>query len=152
MPEILTVTMNPALDVSTSIDRVSPTHKMRCQPAQTHAGGGGINVARVVHRLGGDCLALFPAGGAHGALLHQLLQADQVPCLVTPIEQDTRESFSVLELSTGQQLRFVLPGPELQASEWQSCLDAVAAMAHAPVSWLPVAACHPACPMISTPN
>ncbi len=132
MPEILTVTMNPALDVSTSIDRVSPTHKMRCQPAQTHAGGGGINVARVVHRLGGDCLALFPAGGAHGALLHQLLQADQVPCLVTPIEQDTRESFSVLELSTGQQLRFVLPGPELQASEWQSCLDAVAAMAHAP--------------------
>lgn len=132
MPEILTVTMNPALDVSTSIDRISPTHKMRCQPAQTHAGGGGINVARVVHRLGGDCLALFPAGGTHGALLHQLLQVDQVPCLVTPIEQDTRESFSVLELSTGQQLRFVLPGPELQVSEWQSCLDAVAAMAHAP--------------------
>jgi 6-phosphofructokinase 2 len=132
MPEILTVTLNPALDVSTSIDRIAPTHKMRCQPAQTHAGGGGINVARVVRRLGGDCLALFPAGGAHGELLHQLLQADQVPCAVTPIAQDTRESFSVLELSTGQQWRFVLPGPTLAEAEWQLCLDAIAAMAPAP--------------------
>ena len=132
MPEILTVTLNPALDVSTSIDRIKPTHKMRCQPAQTHAGGGGINVARVVRRLGGDCVALFPAGGARGELLHQLLRADQVPCEVTPIAQDTRESFSVLELSTGQQWRFVLPGPTLAEAEWQLCLDAIAAMAPAP--------------------
>ena len=51
MPRILTLTLNPALDVSTAIDRVEPVHKMRCgEPAQ-HPGGGGINVARVLHRL-----------------------------------------------------------------------------------------------------
>lgn len=64
--DILTLTMNPALDVSTSTDKVADTHKLRCAAAQYHPGGGGINVARVLQRLGSNCLALYPAGGMNG--------------------------------------------------------------------------------------
>src|SRR5271169_1888576 len=63
MDTIVTLTMNPALDIATSTDRVVPTHKLRCAPPRYDPGGGGINVARAVHALGGDAVAIFPAGG-----------------------------------------------------------------------------------------
>lgn len=126
MSNILTLTMNPALDLFSAIDKVAPSHKLRCDAAQFHPGGGGINVARVLRRLGTDVLALFPAGGVTGQRLQQLLAGEQVPHQVLPIAGETRESFSVHERSSGQDFRFVLPGPVLAEPEWQACLDAVA--------------------------
>src|SRR5690606_27192184 len=79
MPDILTLTMNPALDISTAIDRVEPVHKLRCGPHQTHPGGGGINMARVLHRLGSRVRAIYTAGGPLGRELSALLDAERVP-------------------------------------------------------------------------
>ena len=59
MAAIVTLTMNPALDIATSTDRVEPTHKLRCMMPRHDPGGGGINVARAVHALGGDAVAIF---------------------------------------------------------------------------------------------
>ena len=123
MTDILTITLNPALDVATSCDQLQPSHKLRCAHAERFPGGGGINVARVVQRLGGDCLALYLAGGVVGDRLQNLLQAEQVPSHRLAIADETRESFSVLETSTGREYRFVLPGPEVTAREWQGCVD-----------------------------
>ena len=106
MPRILTLTMNPALDVSTATASVEPTHKLRCAAPVMHPGGGGINVARVLHRLGGDTLALYPSGGPTGAQLTGLLQAEGVPSQALPIAGDTRESFSVHDDRSGQEYRF----------------------------------------------
>lgn len=125
MPRIFTLTLNPALDVSTAIDRVEPVHKMRCGQPSRHPGGGGINVARVLHRLGADVTAIYPAGGATGAALTKLLQAEGVPAQVVPIAGETRESFSVHEASTGQDWRFVLPGPTLSEAEVRTCCEAL---------------------------
>jgi 6-phosphofructokinase 2 len=134
-PDILTVTMNPALDVSTSTDKVTDTHKLRCAAANYHPGGGGINVARVLQRLGSDCLALYPAGGMNGQRLRQLLDQEQVTSHCLAIAGETRESFHVHETASGRDFRFVLPGPALNPTEWQACLDGVGAFAAAP-SWL----------------
>jgi 6-phosphofructokinase 2 len=79
MDAIVTLTMNPALDIATSTDRVVPTHKLRCTPPRYDPGGGGINVARAIRALGGDALAIFPAGGPAGALIRQLLEEEGVP-------------------------------------------------------------------------
>lgn len=134
MTHILTLTMNPALDLFTTAARVLPTHKLRCGPALVHPGGGGINVARVLCRLGAEVLALYPAGGVTGAQLHALLAAEGVPAQVIDIAGETRQSFSVHEAATGQDYRFVLPGPLLPEAQWQSCLDqAVLAAAGAQV-------------------
>lgn len=128
MTDILTVTMNPALDVSTSTDKVMDTHKLRCTAPIFHPGGGGINVARVVHRLGGDCLALYLAGGMNGRRLRQLLEHEQVRGHCIAIAGETRESFSVHEMSSGRDFRFVLPGPALTPGEWQAGLDHISAL------------------------
>ena len=135
VPALITLTLNPALDLATTIERVEPTHKLRCGPAQRFAGGGGINVARVLHRLGSDVQAWALVGGASGAQVRQLLADEGVAADIRPIAGDTRENFSVVETATGQEFRFVLPGPTLQTAEWQACLDALTTLTVAP-RWL----------------
>jgi len=132
MTDILTVTLNPCVDVSTSTERVEPIRKLRCQNPRREPGGGGINVARVLQRLGAPCTALYPAGGASGALLGRLLQQEQVPGLCVPIAGETRESFHVHELASRQEYRFVMPGPTLNEAEWQACLERIATRQPAP--------------------
>ena len=119
---ILTVTVNPSVDVSTSVDAVTPEHKLRCTEARRDAGGGGVNVARVLQRFGVACRALYPAGGTPGKLLQELLDEEGVESVVVGIAGETRESFTVLERSSGREYRFVLEGPELRGTEWQGCL------------------------------
>ncbi len=122
MPAILTITLNPAVDISTETAQLLPSHKLRCGPSQRFPGGGGINVARVIHRLGGDCVALYLAGGVVGQQLRHLIALEHLPSLGLAIGGETRESFSVLETSSGREYRFVLPGPEVSQPEWKACL------------------------------
>jgi 6-phosphofructokinase 2 len=123
--DIVTVTINPTIDVSTSVDRVLPVHKLRCKGIQRDPGGGGINVARVVRRLGGDVTAIYTAGGSIGQFLQQLVEREQIASRPVHIAADTRESFTVNEDATGQQFRFVLEGPRLEPQEWAKCLHAL---------------------------
>jgi 6-phosphofructokinase 2 len=128
MTAIATLTMNPALDVSTTTHHVMHTHKVRCGPPRYDPGGGGINVARVVKILGGETVAVYPAGGPTGEMLMQGLDALGLAQRVVPISGITRESFTVSEAETGDQYRFVLPGPTLTEAELQQCLDAIRTM------------------------
>jgi 6-phosphofructokinase 2 len=121
-PRIVTLTMNPALDISSDADVVRPTDKIRCGAARYDAGGGGINVAKVAHVLGASVAAVYPAGGLTGEVLTDLLVGDGVPIRRVDIDAPTRESFTVNEMSTGLQYRFVLPGPSLSFVEQQRCL------------------------------
>jgi 6-phosphofructokinase 2 len=120
--EIVTLCMNPALDITTGTDVVRPTDKLRCAAARYDPGGGGINVAHVAEVLGISSTAVFPAGGPAGELIHNLLVADGLAIQRVRIGGSTRESFTVNELSTQQQYRFVLPGPQLTIAEQTECL------------------------------
>lgn len=126
---IVTLTMNPALDITTSVDRVHPTDKLRCHGARHDPGGGGINVARVAKMLGASVSAIFPAGGPTGDIIADLLTAEGVPFHRIKIRGRTRESFSVNDESSGEQYRFVLPGPPLTIAERAQCVDAIRAAA-----------------------
>src|SRR5262249_28667796 len=132
MTDIVTFTINPAVDISTSVDRVIPSHKLRCAVTHRHAGGGGINVARVVKRFGADVLAVYTTGGPIGDHLHQLVGQEDSRSLAIPIHGDTREDLAVVESETGEQYRFVLPGPALAESEWRACLDALGSLEEKP--------------------
>lgn len=129
MASIITLTLNPALDVTTSVDVVTPTHKLRCGPATAEPGGGGVNVARVVDRLGEPTLAVVPLGGATGSRLGECLAAESVDYVAVPTSGETRESFTVNELSTGNQFRFVIPGHPLDHEALAACREQVLASA-----------------------
>ena len=124
-PDIVTLTVNPALDVTAAAEKVVPTEKIRCQAERYDAGGGGLNVARFATALGAAVAAVYTAGGATGTRITEMLAAENVSGTAIPIKGPTRESFTVNELSTGRQYRFVLPGPTLTAGEQAQCLDAL---------------------------
>jgi 6-phosphofructokinase 2 len=125
---VVTLTMNPAIDKSTSTHHVVAEDKLRCQALDLHPGGGGLNVARAIHQLGGEALALHVAGGMNGQVLQMLLQKRQIPEHRIPIQGETRESFTVFEETTTKQYRFNVPGPTLTEAEWRSALDVIAAL------------------------
>jgi 6-phosphofructokinase 2 len=129
MGAIVTLTMNPALDIATSTDRVIPTHKLRCSPPRYDPGGGGINVARAVHALGGDAVAIFPVGGPAGGMIHHLLDREGVRHHPIVIGGFTRESLAVEDLQTGEQFRFILPGPVVAEADQERCLDQLSVVA-----------------------
>ncbi|WP_448002333.1 1-phosphofructokinase family hexose kinase [Agromyces bauzanensis] len=122
---IVTLTMNPALDVSSSTEEVVPEHKLRCGPSRFDPGGGGVNVSRAIRNLGGSSIAICPLGGPTGQAYRGFLEQEGVVARVVGVAGNTRESFTVDELATGKQFRFVLQGPTLREPEWRACLSVV---------------------------
>lgn len=123
--KIVTLTLSPALDKSTSIQTLEPESKLRCDWPLYQPGGGGINVARVIRRLGGEAIAVFAAGGPTGAFLTNLLQDEGIPNQPIPTEGWTRENLTVFVKSIQRQYRFVMPGADIQVSECNAFLEYV---------------------------
>ena len=94
---IVTLTMNPALDVTTSADRVGPTNKIRCSSARYDASGAGVNVAHIAQVLGGSVSAVFPAGGYTGDTIANLVHVAGVSYRRVDITESTRESVTIDE-------------------------------------------------------
>jgi 6-phosphofructokinase 2 len=119
---LITLTLNPALDLAADAEAVVPTHKIRMHHEHADPGGGGINVARVIHELGGDALAVLAAGGASGRVLEEMLDEAGVKRRSVPIQGRTRVSLNVQDLGSGLEYRFVPEGPTLADAEWRSVL------------------------------
>jgi len=126
MPHIATLTMNPTVDVAYDVDRVEPTHKLRASGERYDPGGGGINVARVFVRLGGNAECHYLSGGPTGVGLDGLLDLHQLVRRPVRIAGTTRIAFNVHERETGREYRFVPEGPRVSEEEWHACLDALA--------------------------
>ncbi|MEP7172242.1 MAG: 1-phosphofructokinase family hexose kinase [Aestuariivirga sp.] len=124
MTQILTITLNPTVDISSQADVVRPTRKTRTSNTRYDPGGGGINVARVIATLGGDAEAIFLAGGEMGMLLDRLLGEEGIRRRLFPMAGQTRIGVVVQEKTTGLEYRFVAEGPAVQPGELQPCLEA----------------------------
>lgn len=118
---IVTITMNPALDKSTSIDKLVPEKKLRCAKMTAEAGGGGINISKAIKKLDGDSLAVFPSGGMNGKKIEDCLAADGIRFKTLPIDQETRENIVVQETVSNSQFRFVMPGASLSQADADRC-------------------------------
>ena len=132
MKTIVTMTMNPSIDKSSSVAHVVAERKLHCNPPRFEPGGGGVNVSRAIKKLGGESILFYPAGGMTGAKLQALLGREGLDHRSFPIEGWIRESLVILEESTGRQYRFGMPGPELQKDEWEQSLDLLSKVEPAP--------------------
>ena len=132
MKTIVTMTMNPAIDKSSSVAHVVAERKLYCRPPRFEPGGGGVNVWRAIRKLGGKSLLFYPSGGLTGKRLQELLDEEGLNHRPFPIEGVNRESLVILEESTGHQYRFGMPGPQLQKKEWEPFLQELSAMEPSP--------------------
>jgi len=135
MQKIVSLTFNPTVDAACEVQKVNATEKIRTHDESFHPGGGGINVSRVIDRLGGDTKALYARGGVMGAVLDQLLYERNIVRGIIQIEGDTRINNVIHEQASGAEYRFIAEGPVLTESEWRACL---AACEKEPWDWLVV--------------
>lgn len=126
MTPILTVTLNPTVDFSTTAEAVAPDRKLRCARPDTDPGGGGINVSRTITILGGHSTAFVAVGGPMGDKLVHLLTDAGIGIAPFPAPGETRLSFSVHEEAEGQQYRFVMPGPDWPRKSVNAALARIA--------------------------
>lgn len=131
MTRILTVTLNPALDLSTETETVVPGPKLRCAEPRRDPGGGGVNVSRALAFLGGDSLVLAALGGASGETMRDLLEAEGLTPRDLGVPHPVRESIAVTETATGRQFRFVMPGPAWSEADREAAAEHVLAEAQA---------------------
>lgn len=122
---IVTLTINPAVDIAWEAEDIVPIRKLRSDTGQVCPGGGGITVSCAIAALGGRSLAILPKGGITGELLTELLDDYAVDRRVIKIAGHTRLDATIHERSTSKEYRIVPPGPELTESEWQAVLDLV---------------------------
>ena len=123
--DIITLTINPALDKSTHFKGLVAEQKIRCEEPRFDAGGGGINVSKAISRLGGNSLAVFTSGGPLGKMLEQLIEKESIDFKAIPIKTWTRESFVAVDENTNSQYRFGFTGGEITDEEEQNFLDTV---------------------------
>jgi len=143
---VVTLTINPALDRNTRVERVNPNEKLRCQAPEREPGGGGINVSRAIQRLGGESLAIYPCGGPIGEVFKTLLDEEGVEQQPIGIADTTRENVTVFEESANQHYIFIMPGPELREAEWQGVLDALERLDPTPDYVVASGSCPPGVP------
>lgn len=122
---ITTLTVNPALDIYSKTKKLEPNEKLRCEKPLIDAGGGGVNVSRVIKRLGGESTAVYAKGGHTGKLFSDLLKKEGVKEEPVEITNDLRQNFAVTETSTGNLYRFGFPGASLHESEYEALLEKV---------------------------
>ncbi|MBK8520211.1 MAG: 1-phosphofructokinase family hexose kinase [Chitinophagaceae bacterium] len=128
MPAIITITFSPCIDKSTAVPALVPEKKLVCAAPKLEPGGGGINIARAIKKLGGAATAIFPSGGYTGKYFNHLLEAENIDSVIIETRNETRENIIVVDQANNNQYRFGMPGTELAATEWKKCLQAVEEM------------------------
>ncbi|HTN55537.1 MAG TPA: PfkB family carbohydrate kinase [Microbacterium sp.] len=143
---IVTVTPNPALDLTWHVASLETGSTHRAQAGAARAGGKGLNVARVAHAQGAPALAVTTCGGATGEEFAAELDASGVPHVLIPVTASTRRSIALVDESLGDTTVVNEYGIAPSAGEWTALTDAVAAalaasgsVASGPVATGPVA-------------
>ncbi|HVY50724.1 MAG TPA: 1-phosphofructokinase family hexose kinase [Devosia sp.] len=127
MLPVLTITLNPALDLTTSVAGMVPLRKLRCAAPRFDPGGGGINVSRAIRELGGESHAFVAVGGHTGAQLRDLLNRSGLQLEYWPLVGETRISVTIMDEEKAVPYRFLLPGPTVSAFEADAILEQIAA-------------------------
>jgi tagatose 6-phosphate kinase len=115
---ILVVCLNPALDITHHVPAVDWTGVNRPSAVYARPGGKGLNVACTLHTLGADVLVLGLTGGITGTAVESALADLRVPATFTPISEETRRTFTVVDERDGTATAFNEPGPRVGAEEF----------------------------------
>ena len=120
---ILSVTLNPALDVTYHLDRLRRGRLSRVSRVHRQAGGKGVNVARVLARLGCPVRAIGFVGGGVGESLRSELAGLEVDERMVALAGQTRQTVTLLEPGHPP-TELSEPGPQVSPPDWERFLPA----------------------------
>ena len=123
--DIVTLTVNPALDKSAHFKGLVPEQKIRCGAPRFDAGGGGINASKAIARLEGESFCVFTSGGPIGSMLEELVRKESIAFEAIKTNNWTRESFVAVDDNTNSQYRFGFPGSEISETEKNNIIETI---------------------------
>ncbi len=110
---IVTLTPNPAVDQTIWIDRLNQATVTRYRQWELDPAGKGINVSRMVHRLGRPTMAFGFLAGEIGLLVKGALEREGVPHHFVHVPGNTRIDIVVVDETLGDETAFLGPGPHV---------------------------------------
>lgn len=119
MAKLYTLTLNPALDLSLEVQKLSPNEKNPVIGEDWEPGGGGINAARILHRLGMPVVVFGFLGGPTGQKLRRLLKKEGVQNRFVEVRGETRMNISISNLHDHLQTRLSLKGAAVSETDWR---------------------------------
>jgi tagatose 6-phosphate kinase len=125
MARIVVVTPNPAVDVTYRVDEQAIGSTVRVRSVERRAGGKGINVVRVLRRLGVDATAVQPLGGSTGAWISEQLAAEGIATVSVDTPTETRTTVAVVDDDRAHPTLFSEPGGALDDSTWDALTAAI---------------------------
>ncbi|MFG3497964.1 1-phosphofructokinase [Streptomyces sp. NPDC047928] len=131
---ILTVTPNPSLDRTYEVPGLERGEVLRATGERVDPGGKGVNVSRAVAAAGRHTIAVVPLGGAPGALVAELLAAQDIEVAPVPVTGHTRSNIAIAE-PDGTLTKINAPGPKLTPREAEAILQTVGAYSPA-ADWI----------------
>lgn len=121
---ILTVTPNPALDITYHLDSLTPGTSINASSTSQRAGGKGINVSRLLKGLGEDTVICGLIGGDTGQLIASDLDDALLRHEFVPTRGETRRTVALVT-PPGLATIVLEPGPVVSRDEWDGLLGAV---------------------------
>jgi tagatose 6-phosphate kinase len=110
---IATVTLNAAIDKTYYLDHFEYAKVSRIQRMHAVPGGKGINVARVIHQLGGDVISTGFIGGKNGEFIENELKKQGIPHDFIKVDGESRLCLNVINHSNHTSTELLEPGPTL---------------------------------------
>jgi 1-phosphofructokinase family hexose kinase len=120
---IITVTLNPALDKTLEVPSFTPGRRHRTVDHTTMPGGKGVNVARVLKRLGQPVIATGMCGGATGTRIVEALNDESILNSFVRIREESRTNTAVLDPTTGLHTEINERGPSVSPHELELFRD-----------------------------
>ncbi|BES64194.1 1-phosphofructokinase family hexose kinase [Gottschalkiaceae bacterium SANA] len=113
---ILTITANPAIDARYFLNQFEVNQVVRCETYNKTAGGKGLNVARVVDRLGEEVTCGGFVGGRNGDFIRETIQVAGYEDHFVTIGEETRVCLGILG-ADGTQTEILERGPVVTEAE-----------------------------------
>jgi len=123
LPRFITVTPNPSIDYALTVPSLVPGAVVKTTAEQLHCGGKGVNVSRLLARLGKATVALFPCGGYSGLEHMELAFREGLAIHPFMIRGSTRRNTVISATGQGGVLKVNSAGPVLEEYEWKAFLD-----------------------------
>ncbi|MBH0230958.1 1-phosphofructokinase [Halobacillus yeomjeoni] len=119
---IYTCTLNPSIDYIMSVPKFESGTLNRAHNTSFYPGGKGINVSRVLRRLGVGTIALGFTGGFSGNFIKQFLSEERIEHRFIDTDKDTRIN---VKLKSSDETEINGPGPELTTDQQEALLKQV---------------------------